>query len=85
MGCRQDAAHLTARLMTAVIQNLKKQHAFFRAYHAETGAGIGERNTVQGLAPLGLFLETLGSRDPIAYTAYPDRKEPISMASYGKI
>jgi hypothetical protein len=43
-----------------VIQNLKKQHAFFRAYHCETGAGIGERNPVQGLAPLGLFLEVLG-------------------------
>jgi hypothetical protein len=55
-----DAALLTARLMSAVIQNLKKQHAFFRAYHAETGEGLGERNTLQGLAPLGLFLETLG-------------------------
>ncbi len=59
-GMREEAAQLTARLMAAVIQNLKKQHAFFRAYHAETGAGIGERNPVQGLAPLGLFLGTLG-------------------------
>jgi len=59
-GLREEAAQVTARLMTAVIQNLKKQHAFFRAYHSETGAGIGERNPVQGLAPLGLFLEALG-------------------------
>ena len=59
-GLQADAARLTARLMSAVIQNLKKQHAFFRAYHAETGVGIGERNPLQGLAPLGLFLETLG-------------------------
>jgi hypothetical protein len=59
-GMQTDAALLTARLMSAVIQNLKKQHAFFRAYHAETGEGLGERNTLQGLAPLGLFLETLG-------------------------
>jgi hypothetical protein len=59
-GWREDAAQITARLMTAVIQNLKEKHAFFRAYHSETGAGIGERNALQGLAPLGLFLDTLG-------------------------
>jgi hypothetical protein len=59
-GLREEAATLTTRLMAAVIQNLKKQHAFFRAYHCETGAGIGERNHLQGLAPLGLFLKALG-------------------------
>lgn len=59
-GFREEAARLTARLMAAVIQNLKKQRAFYRAYHAETGAGLGERNPVHGLAPLGLFLQTLG-------------------------
>jgi hypothetical protein len=48
--------------MAAVIQNLKQQHAFARAYHAESGVGVGERNPVQGLAPLGLFLGTLGVR-----------------------
>ncbi|MCX6915772.1 MAG: hypothetical protein NT167_22460, partial [Verrucomicrobia bacterium] len=51
-GLRAEAAQLTARLMAAVIQNLKQQHAFARAYHAESGAGIGERNSVEGLAPL---------------------------------
>ncbi len=61
-GLRAEAAQLTARLMSAVIQNLKQQHAFARTYHAESGAGIGERNPVQGLAPLGLFLGTLGVR-----------------------
>ncbi len=61
-GLRTEAALLTARLMSAVILNLKQQHAFARAYHAENGAGIGERNPVQGLAPLGLFLGTLGVR-----------------------
>lgn len=59
-GMRKEAAQLTARLMSAVIQSLKKQLAFYRAYHAGTGTGIGERNSVQGLAPLGLFLQTLG-------------------------
>ncbi len=61
-GLRAEAAELTRRLMAAVIQNLKQQHAFAQAYHAESGAGVGERNSVQGLAPLGLFLGTLGVR-----------------------
>ena len=61
-GLRAEAALMTRRLMSAVIQNLKQQHAFACSYHAESGAGIGERNPVQGLAPLGLFLDTLGVR-----------------------
>ena len=59
-GLREEAAQLTVHLMAGVIENLKKQHAFYRAYHADTGAGLGERNPVQGLAPLGLFLAVLG-------------------------
>jgi len=59
-GLREQAAQLTSCLMRAVIGSLKKQHAFYNSYHAVTGAGIGERNTLQGLAPLGLFLQTLG-------------------------
>ena len=59
-GLREQAARLTTQLMAAVIQNLKRQHAFYRSYDASTGAGIGERNAVQGLAPLGLFLDVLG-------------------------
>jgi len=61
-GLRAEAAQLTGRLMAAVILNLKQQHAFAHAYHAGNGSGIGERNPVQGLAPLGLFLDTLGVR-----------------------
>ena len=61
-GLRDEAARLTERLMNGVIQNLKDQHGFARAYHATSGMGLGERNPVQGLAPLGLFLDTLGVR-----------------------
>ncbi|MGA2502674.1 MAG: hypothetical protein ABSG01_01125 [Anaerolineales bacterium] len=61
-GLRQEAAVLTTRLMTAVIQNLKQEHAFAHAYHVANGAAIGERNSIQGFAPLGLFLGTLGVR-----------------------
>ena len=59
-GLRQDAARLTVRLMTAVIEHLKRQRAFAQFYHAETGSGLGERNALTGLAPLGLFLQALG-------------------------
>jgi hypothetical protein len=61
-GFRDEAAQLVTRLMSAVIPNLKEQHAFRQAYHSETGAGMGGRNALQGLAPVGLFLDTLGLR-----------------------
>ena len=59
-GFRNDAARLTAHLMNAVIQSLKQNHAFYQRYHAETGSGLGERGALNGLAPVGLFLQTLG-------------------------
>ncbi len=67
-GFRQEAAQLVERLMAAVIRSLKETHAFAQRYHAETGAPLGERNAVTGLAPLGLFLQTLG------VTIYSDRR-----------
>jgi hypothetical protein len=48
--------------MAAVVQNLKSEVAFQRYYQADTGHGVGERNALTGLAPLGLFLDTLGVR-----------------------
>jgi hypothetical protein len=59
-GFRAEAASLTAHLMSVVIQNLKQNHAFYQRYHAEKGSGIGERNSLHGFAPLGLFMQTLG-------------------------
>jgi len=59
-GYRREAARLVAHLMSAIVQNLKRSQAFYRNYHAETGAGLGERNALQGLAPVGLFLRTVG-------------------------
>ena len=46
--------------MTAIIQNLKQNRAFYARYHAEKGTGIGERNALSGLAPVGLFMKVLG-------------------------
>jgi hypothetical protein len=59
-GFRAEAAHLTRHLMKAIIQSLKQNRAFYQRYDAERGTGIGERNALQGLAPVGLFLQALG-------------------------
>ena len=59
-GFRSDAARLVAHIMTAIIQNLKGNRAFSARYHAENGTGIGERNALSGLAPVGFFMKVLG-------------------------
>ncbi len=59
-GHRKEAARLMARIMNAILPNLKRNHAFAQRYHAEKGTPIGERNALQGLAPVGFFLQTLG-------------------------
>ena len=59
-GYRHEAAQITTRLMNAVIGSLKQDHVFFERYHAVTGVGLGERASCLGLAPVGLFLKTLG-------------------------
>ncbi|MEO8354393.1 MAG: hypothetical protein ABI621_00620 [Chloroflexota bacterium] len=59
-GFRSDAARLVAHNMTAIVQNLKQNRAFHARYHAENGTGLGERNALTGLAPVGLFLHVLG-------------------------
>ena len=59
-GFRSDAARLVVHIMTGIIKNLKQNRAFYARYHAEKGTGIGERNALSGLAPVGLFLSALG-------------------------
>lgn len=61
-GNRETAAQLTTNLMNAIIKNLKENGSFYTLYNADTGQGLHECNTVDGLAPLELFLETLGVR-----------------------
>ncbi len=61
-GRRDLAAKLVSKLMGAIIKNLKENGKFYACYDAETGQGLQEHNTVDGLAPLELFLETLGVR-----------------------
>ncbi len=59
-GFRSEATRLAVRMVSAVIQNLKQSRSFYQRYHAEKGAGAGERNSLQGLAPVGLFMQALG-------------------------
>jgi hypothetical protein len=59
-GFRHEAARLTAHMMNAAIASLKRDRGFHRAYHAEHGTGLGDRNALYGFAPIGLFLRALG-------------------------
>jgi hypothetical protein len=59
-GYRELAAELMQRLMSAITNSLASVGAFKQYYNADTGEGFGETNHVAGLAPLGLFLTTLG-------------------------
>jgi hypothetical protein len=59
-GFTEYAAELVSRLMMVTIQSLKQDGAFRRTYHARSGLGVGDRNALTGMAPLGTFLTVLG-------------------------
>jgi hypothetical protein len=59
-GYRTEAAEIFSRLMEAVVQNLKHEHGFRQYYLAESGSGLGERDHLWGLPPVGLFLRIAG-------------------------
>lgn len=59
-SCQAEAAELVTHMMNAVVACLKRDKAFRKFYHSQTGAGIGERDALVGLAPMSLFLHTLG-------------------------
>ena len=59
-GFREEAVMLVSKLMSAVIKNLKEQKAFFSSYQSDDGRGSGEAHAITGLAPVELFLDTLG-------------------------
>ncbi len=61
-GYLEEAADLVGRLIQATVHTLKRDHAFREAYNAEEPGGIGDRDHLWGVAPLGLFLEVLGVR-----------------------
>lgn len=61
-GYRERAAELVSRLMDNAIQTLRTESSFRQFIDVQSGQVWGESNTLSGLAPLGLFMETLGIR-----------------------
>lgn len=59
-GRQTQAADLVTRLMQAVTTALKTVGAFTQYYDAHTGRPYGDHNSLFGLAPVGLFLASLG-------------------------
>ncbi len=61
-GYLEEAVELVERLMGAIVHNLRVDKAFREAYNADRAEGLGERGHLSGLAPIDLFLYTLGVR-----------------------
>lgn len=61
-GYKLIAVDLFSKIMDAVIKNLKTDGSFRQFYDASTGDGVGERNILNGIVPVGLLLEILGVR-----------------------
>jgi len=61
-GYRAQAAELCTRLMNTVAYALKHHSSPYQYYQARSGQPLGERGHLHGLAPLSLFLQTLGIR-----------------------
>lgn len=59
-GYVYEAADLFSRLMSATIHTLKTENGFRHNYHPQTGQGIGELNSLNGVPPVGLFIKLLG-------------------------
>ncbi len=59
-GAFPAATTLLTNLLNAAAASYKQHGGFFHHYHAEKGTPLGERGYLQGFAPLGLFLQTLG-------------------------
>jgi hypothetical protein len=59
-GCRKEAAELVKKLMDTVTGSLRHDQGFREFYSVVDGAGVGGLDVVSGLAPLDLFLRTIG-------------------------
>jgi hypothetical protein len=59
-GYRARAAELFTHLMSGIIQTFNQNGEFVARHSALDGAGRGEVNALEGLPPIGLFLDILG-------------------------
>ena len=61
-GFTVEAAQLIEKIMRGMIFTLKEEKAFREAYNSDQLEGLGERDYLWGIAPVHLFLRTLGVR-----------------------
>lgn len=78
-GFRPQAAELMNHIMKAITESLRKEGSMFRYYHADSGKGIGDRDSLAGLAPLGFFLKILGVKLISPYKVEITGNNPFSM------
>jgi glycogen debranching enzyme len=76
-GYRAEAAALIDRLMQAMLHTLREEKAFREAYNADALEGLGDRNYSWGVAPVALFMQTLGVRIISPRKVYLEGRNPF--------
>ncbi len=61
-GYQREVAQLFTQFMPSIVQSLKNNREFREHYSAITGKGHGDVNVLSGVAPINLFLDTIGVR-----------------------
>jgi hypothetical protein len=86
-GHLDQAAELLIKIMKSVIRSLKHDHAFRMFYNSKSGIGEGEFNPLAGLAPISLFLDTLGvkiiSPNRVALSGFNPFPWPVTVKYRG--
>jgi hypothetical protein len=76
-GYRAEAAELLTRLMTAMTHALRTEKAFREAYNADKLEGLGDRDYVWGVAPVHLFMHTVGVRIISSRRVFVEGRNPF--------
>lgn len=61
-GYHNEVAQLFTQIMPSIVQSLKTRRGFSEYYSVTSGKGQGEKNFISGIAPISLFLDTIGVR-----------------------
>ena len=76
-GYRAEAAELIARLMRGMLYTLKEEKSFREAYNPDQLEGLGDRDYLWGVAPVALFMQTLGVRIVSPRKVYLSGRNPF--------
>lgn len=76
-GYRAEAAELIRRILLGMVHALKTEQAFREAYNPDKLEGIGERDYLWGVAPVHLFLKTIGVRIISPRKAFVEGRNPF--------